>query len=177
MGFRSTSGLTRKLTGARLPISPATLLRRSSSLSDSTLKHRMPLQALAHFIRSFFRHRKTPLSLHRASRQNARQLTPERCRNPAPRRAKKIQNGEAGVGLHRVADQMVALAKADSNSDKLPVNAAWEIDITRCGRILPQCGKAERIRRTVRNHGERSISWLLLLGGRLRCCRSLGGWR
>ncbi len=40
--FGSTSGFTRSETGARLPSEPATALRRSSSGTDSTLKHLTP---------------------------------------------------------------------------------------------------------------------------------------
>ena len=40
--FASTSGLIRTETGANLSISAATALSRSSSGSDSTLKHRIP---------------------------------------------------------------------------------------------------------------------------------------
>src|SRR6185503_12692052 len=101
--FGSTSGLTRKLIGARLPREPATRFKCSSSLADSRLKHSIPSCSALAISASVL---PTPENRIRAGSDRARKLAARHDVEAAAQAREQVDDRQIRVGFHRVADQV-----------------------------------------------------------------------
>ena len=130
MGLRVDVGIHAERRPARgCPARAATRSRRSSSAADSTLKQRMPaVQRLrASRPRSCRRRRTRPCAGSPPAASTRASSPPETMSKPAPSRASSVEDGEVGVGLHRVADQVVAAGeRRGERAERAPRCAARE---------------------------------------------------
>ena len=102
------SGLMRRLIAAVRCSSAATRSSRTSSLSDSTLKHMIPAEsACAHLLLRLAHAGEDDLAGIAARREHARELAARNDVEPASQARKEVQHREARIGLDRVAHQVV----------------------------------------------------------------------